>query len=65
MIWSILVTTIGLLFVLEGILPFLSPQIWRAIMQQMFIQSDRMLRMIGLSSMLLGVLCVCIAHDFL
>lgn len=63
MMWSILITAIGLLFVFEGILPFLSPRFWRTLMQQMFIQSDRGLRIMGLVSMLIGLALVCIARD--
>lgn len=46
---------IGLVLVLEGLLPFLTPQLWRRVMQQMFMQSDRALRAFGLASMLLGL----------
>jgi uncharacterized protein YjeT (DUF2065 family) len=63
MMWSILVSTIGLLFVLEGILPFLSPRFWRGLMLQMFAQKDRTLRIIGLISMLIGLALVCLARD--
>lgn len=63
MMWSIFITAIGLLFVFEGILPFLSPLFWRRFMQQMFIQSDRVLRIMGLVSMLIGLALVCIARD--
>lgn len=61
--WSILVTAIGLLFVFEGIMPFLSPPFWRRVMQQMFIQNDRVLRIMGLVSMLIGLILVSIARD--
>jgi uncharacterized protein YjeT (DUF2065 family) len=63
MLWSILITALGLLFVFEGILPFLSPHFWRRLMQQMFIQSDRALRIMGLISMLIGLALVCIARE--
>lgn len=63
MVWSILITAIGLLFVFEGILPFLSPRFWRNFMQQMFTLSDKSLRIIGLISMLIGLALVCIARD--
>lgn len=63
MISSILITAIGLLFVFEGILPFLSPLFWRNIMKHMFIQSDQVLRIIGLISMLIGLGLVCLARD--
>ncbi len=63
MVWSIFLTAIGLLFVFEGILPFLSPAFWRGLMQRMFIQSDRALRIMGLVSMLIGLALVSVAHD--
>lgn len=61
--WSIFITAIGLVFVLEGILPFLSPQRWRNLMQNMIVQSDRTLHIIGLISMLIGLALVCIARN--
>lgn len=63
MIWSILISAVGLLFVMEGMLPFLSPRFWRGLMQQMFALNDRVLRIIGLVSMLIGLALVCIARD--
>ena len=63
MIWSIFVSSIGLLFVLEGILPFMSPLIWRRAMQRLSLQNDRVLRIMGLVSMLVGLCLVCVAHD--
>jgi uncharacterized protein YjeT (DUF2065 family) len=63
MMWSILLSAIGLLFVFEGILPFLSPRFWRGLMQNMFTQSDKALRIMGLISMLAGLALVCIARD--
>lgn len=53
---------IGLVFVLEGILPFLSPRFWRKAMHQMMMQSDRTVRMFGLSSMLIGLCLVYWLH---
>ena len=64
MLWSIFVSALGLLFVFEGILPFLSPMFWRRFMQQMYVQNDRVLRVMGLMSMLAGLALVCMAQDF-
>jgi uncharacterized protein len=64
MMWSILLTAIGLLFVFEGVLPFLSPGFWRQVMDKVFAQSDRAVRIMGLISMLIGLAFVCIARDF-
>jgi uncharacterized protein YjeT (DUF2065 family) len=63
MLWSIFITAIGLLFVFEGILPFLSPHSWRDLMRQMLVLSDRALRITGLISMLIGLAIVCIARS--
>ncbi len=64
MMWSIFITAVGLLFVFEGILPFLSPHFWRKLMHQLFNQSDRALRIMGLVSMLIGLALVCLARDY-
>lgn len=61
--WPIFITAAGLLFVLEGVLPFLSPQRWRQLMQTMFIQSDNALRIIGFISMVIGLVLVYIARN--
>lgn len=46
---------IGLVFVLEGLMPFLAPRFWRSAMQQMMLQSDKTLRIFGFISMLIGL----------
>jgi uncharacterized protein YjeT (DUF2065 family) len=52
---KLLIAAIGLLFIFEGLLPFLAPRIWRRMMQQMFMQSDTALHIFGLVSMLIGL----------
>ena len=47
---------IGMVLLIEGLLPFLSPAIWRRFIQQMVALSDGQIRFIGLSGMLLGTL---------
>ena len=54
--WENLLPALALVLVIEGILPFLSPQSWREAMQQAARLSDRALRIMGFSSMLLGVI---------
>ena len=61
--WSTFVTAVGLLCVFEGIMPFLSPNFWRKMMQQMVTQPDRTLRVMGLISMLIGLALVSVARD--
>ncbi len=53
---------VALLLVFEGILPFLSPRLWRRALQQMMMQSDKALHVMGLVSMLLGVILLYWIH---
>jgi len=53
--WSDLIAAVGLMLVLEGILPFLRPNAWREAMRQAAGLEDRVLRWIGLGAMLGGV----------
>lgn len=61
--WTLLLSAVGLLFVFEGIMPFLSPTAWRQLIQQIATQSDSALRVMGFVSMLIGLLIVTIAHN--
>ncbi|MCO4836577.1 MAG: DUF2065 domain-containing protein [Oceanospirillaceae bacterium] len=45
-----------LMLILEGVLPFLYPQRWRNMVAQLGQISDRNMRILGLASMLLGLL---------
>ena len=54
---------LGLVFVIEGLLPFLAPRLWRRVMQQMMMQSDASLRTFGMLSMLLGLGVLYLTHS--
>ncbi len=47
---------IALMLVIEGMLPFLLPAVWRETFRRLIELGDGQLRFIGLSSMLLGLL---------
>jgi uncharacterized protein YjeT (DUF2065 family) len=47
---------LGLLCVLEGMLPFLAPRVWRHMIQNIMMQSDKTLRIFGLLSMVAGLI---------
>jgi hypothetical protein len=51
-----LLAALALMLVLEGILPFLAPALWRETFRKMTEMSDGQLRFVGLSSMLGGLL---------
>ncbi|MDF2866989.1 MAG: hypothetical protein K0S11_459 [Gammaproteobacteria bacterium] len=52
----------ALVLVIEGILPFLCPDCWRTTMQKLLEQQPHTLRMIGLLSMLLGIILLYVIH---
>ncbi len=53
--WNDLLTAIGLLLVLEGLLPFLNPDRLKRTLLEIASLDNRTLRLIGLISMLIGL----------
>jgi uncharacterized protein YjeT (DUF2065 family) len=53
---KILLTAFALMLVIEGILPFLVPSLWRETFRRLIEMSDGQIRFIGLTSMLAGLL---------
>lgn len=51
-----LLVALGLLFVLEGLLPLLAPKHWRQMFLQIAQPSDGQIRFFGLVAMLFGML---------
>ena len=60
--WSDLFAAFALYLVLEGLLPFITPQGWKQSIEQMTKLSDNQLRKIGLGSMLAGLLLLAIVR---
>ena len=52
----------ALLLIVEGILPFAAPRIWRDTFRKLIDMSDGQLRFIGLISMALGLLSLVALH---
>lgn len=52
---EVLWTAVALVFVLEGLLPFLSPGTWRRVFEQALRLTDGQLRFLGLASLLSGL----------
>ena len=57
-----LLMALGLMLVLEGLLPFLSPATWRDMFQRILAFTDGQLRFAGLVSMLAGLALVALAR---
>lgn len=53
---------LALMLVFEGLLPFLSPGLWRQVFERATQLSDGQIRFVGLSSMLVGLLLLVILH---
>jgi uncharacterized protein YjeT (DUF2065 family) len=51
-----LLTAFALMLVIEGVLPFLVPGLWRETFRRLTEMSDGQIRFIGLTSMVAGVL---------
>jgi len=53
--WENFLIAIALMLILEGMLPFLSPQTWREAFRKLTEINDNQIRFIGLTSMLVGL----------
>lgn len=60
--WRDIATALALVLVIEGILPFLNPNSWRRMLGMAAQLDDATLRVIGLSSMIIGVLLLYLVH---
>ncbi len=60
--WTHLLSAIGLVLVIEGVLPFLSPQRWQKTILKMAQSPPSVLRLISLGSMLIGLLILYALH---
>lgn len=63
MAWSDFFAALGLVLILEGILPFASPSGWRNMVQQISATADKNLRSIGAVSMIAGLLILYFARS--
>ena len=60
--WSDLLAALALVLVIEGMVPFISPQALRRLQESMSQLDDRTLRITGLVSMLCGVVLLYIVR---
>ena len=50
-----LLMALALMLVIEGLLPFLAPKVWRETFQRLMQLSDGQIRFFGLTSMIVGL----------
>jgi hypothetical protein len=60
---SLLVAAFALMLVLEGLLPFLAPKVWRETFRRVTELSDGQIRFIGLSSMIMGLILLMVTRE--
>ncbi len=53
--WQVLPAAIALVLIFEGLMPFISPNRWRKLLEVVGQMDDRIIRNIGLGSMLFGL----------
>ena len=53
---------LALMLVFEGLLPFLSPTMWRQVFERAVRMSDGQIRFLGLTCMLAGMLLLALWH---
>ena len=51
-----LLTALALVLIIEGVLPFLAPVLWRDTFRRLIQMTDGQMRFIGLTSMIAGLL---------
>lgn len=59
---STLLAALGLMLVIEGLIPFITPQVWRETFRRMIALKDGQLRFVGLISIAGGLLLLLFNH---
>jgi uncharacterized protein len=59
---SSLLLAFALMLVLEGLLPFAAPRVWRDTFRRVTEMNDGQVRFIGLTSMLIGIIMIAVVY---
>ena len=57
-----LLMALALMLVIEGLLPFLAPKLWRDTFRRLMLLTDGQIRFFGLTSMIAGLILLFIAR---
>ncbi|WIT11823.1 DUF2065 domain-containing protein [Paucibacter sediminis] len=60
---DLLLGALALMLVIEGLLPFLNPTLWRQVFLRVLAMTDGQIRFVGLSSMLMGLLLLYVLYS--
>ena len=58
---DIVIAALALMLVIEGILPFTAPKLWRETFRKLIEMSDGQIRFAGLTSMIIGLVLLYLA----
>ena len=61
--WTEILTAVALVFVIEGMLPFVRPERYRQLVAQIVRLSDNQLRNFGLAAMIAGLLLLFVVRS--
>jgi len=59
---EVLVAAVALMLVIEGILPFTAPRMWREVFRRLTELTDGQIRFAGLTSMMAGLIILFLTH---
>jgi uncharacterized protein YjeT (DUF2065 family) len=59
---ELIVAAFALMLVIEGILPFTAPHVWRDMFRKIIEMSDGQIRFAGLTSMMAGLVILFLVH---
>jgi uncharacterized protein YjeT (DUF2065 family) len=59
---ELLAAAFALMLVIEGILPFTAPHVWRDVFRKIIEMSDGQIRFAGLTSMMAGLVILFLVH---
>lgn len=62
--WKDLILALGLVLVIEGILPFLKPELWRRSIIFLASHTDKSIRRFGFLIMIAGLMIIIVARHF-
>jgi uncharacterized protein len=60
---STLLLAFALMLVIEGLLPFMAPRVWRETFRRVTEMNDGQIRFIGLSSIMIGMIVLLLASS--
>ncbi|NPA71497.1 MAG: DUF2065 domain-containing protein [Gammaproteobacteria bacterium] len=63
MLETVIISAIALVFVIEGLLPFVFPRAWQKLMLDMASRSEKEVRFMGLTSLAIGMVILLFLSD--